>query len=192
MFDRLKIAVIGNACGGKTRLSRRLAEIYGLPLIHVDRLQYTDNLQLKPFKETIQLLQLEQKKASWVIDGFGPLDILEERLKLADIVVMIDLPVWRHYFWAVKRVIKNIFSGQRSELPPDCNERNIRHIAKLFKTIHQIHTKMRPEMLRILNRDVLKPKTILIRDLDQWSSIYKDGPAWDGVNNGNTNTISNN
>lgn len=192
MSDRLKIAVIGNACGGKTRLSRRLAEIYGLPLIHVDRLQYAENLQLKPFKETIHLLLLEQQKASWIIDGFGPLDILEERLKRADLIVMVDLPVWRHYFWAFKRVLKNIFTGQRSELPPNSSERNIQHIVKLFKTIRQIHTKMRPEMLRILNRDVLKQKTILIRDLDQWSSIYKDGPVWDGDSNGNTNTISNN
>lgn len=192
MSDRLKIAVIGNACGGKTVLSRRLAEIYRLPLIHVDRLQYAEHLQLKPFKETIQLLQQEQQKASWVIDGFGPLDILEERLKLADAVVMIDLPVWRHYFWAAKRVVKNIFLGQRSELPPHSSERNLRHIAKLFKTIRQIHTKMRPEMLRILNRDVLKKKTILIRDLDQWSSIYKSGLVWDGDSHGNADTISNN
>lgn len=189
--DIKKIAVIGNACGGKTVLSRRLAELYGLPLIHVDGLQYAENLRLKPFKETIPLLQHEQNKAAWVIDGFGPLDILEDRLRQADAVVMIDLPVWRHYLWAVKRVIRNIFSGQRSELPPRSSERNIQHIAKLFKTIRQVHAKMRPEMLRILNRDVLKQKTILIHDLDQWSSIYKDGVVWDGDRDGNTKTISN-
>lgn len=181
-----KIAVIGNACGGKTVLSRRLAELHNLPLVHVDSFQYLQNLQLRPFSETIPLLKQEQNKSAWIIDGFGPLDILEERLKLADAVVMMDWPVARHYFWAVKRVFKNIFFRQRSELPPDSSELNLRHIAKLFKTIHQIHTKMRPEMLRILNRDVLKRKTILIRDLDQWSLIYKKGLVWDGDSYANT------
>lgn len=185
-----KIAIIGNACGGKTILSRRLSEYYNLPIVHVDQLQYVEGLKLRPFKETIQLLQQEQNKMSWVIDGFGPLDILEERLKLADAVVMIDLPLWRHYFWAIKRTLKNIFFAQRIELPPNSSERNFQHIAKLFKTIRQIHTKMRPEMLRILNRDVLKRKTILIRNLDQLSLIYKDGLLWDGAKHGNT--ISNN
>ena len=186
MFNGLKIAVIGNACGGKTILSRRLSEMYQLPLVHVDRLQYTENLQLRAFRETIQILTQEQNQTAWVIDGYGPLDILEERLKLSDAIVMIDLPIWRHYFWAIKRVLKNIFLVQRSELPPNSSERNIQHIVKLFKTIRQVHTKMRPEMLRILNRDVLKRKTILIRDLDHWSLIYKGGLVWDRDIDGNT------
>lgn len=159
-----KISIIGNSCGGKTRLSQSLAKKFQLPLIHVDQIQFMSGLKFRPFTESIQLLKLEQVKQKWIIDGFGPLDILEERLKLADQIIMIDLPIATHYFWAFKRVLKNIFMNQRSELPPNSSERNWNHIVKLFKTIHQVHTKMRPEMLRILSRDAYKQKTLLIQN----------------------------
>lgn len=159
-----KITIIGNSCGGKTRLSQSLAKKFQLPLIHVDQIQFMSGLKFRPFTESIQLLKLEQVKPKWIIDGFGPLDILEERLKLADQIIMIDLPIATHYFWAFKRILKNIFMNQRSELPPNSSERNWNHIIKLFKTIHQVHTKMRPEMLRILSRDAYKQKTLLIQN----------------------------
>lgn len=160
-----KISIIGNSCGGKTRLSQSLAKKFQLPLIHVDQIQFMSGLKFRPFTESIQLLKLEQAKPKWIIDGFGPLDILEERLKLADQIIMIDLPIATHYFWAFKRVLKNIFMNQRSELPPNSSEKNWNHIVKLFKTIHQVHTKMRPEMLRILSRDAYKQKTQLIQNI---------------------------
>ncbi|MES2803218.1 MAG: hypothetical protein V4654_12045 [Bdellovibrionota bacterium] len=165
-----KIALIGNSCGGKTRLGQSLAKKYQLPLIHVDQIQFMPGLKFRPFAESIQILKLEQAKPQWIIDGFGPLDILEERLKLADQIIMIDLPIATHYFWACKRVLKNLILIQRSELPVNSSERNWIHIVKLFKTIHQVHTKMRPEMLRILSRDAFKNKTLLIqntKDLNQ-------------------------
>lgn len=159
-----KIAIIGNTCGGKTQLSHSLAKKYQLPLIHVDEIQFMPGLKFRPFAESIQILKIEQEKPNWIIDGFGPLDILEERLKLADQIIMVDLPIATHYFWACKRVLKNLFFAQRPELPPNSSERNWSHIVKLFKTIHQIHTKMRPEMLRILSREVYIQKTVLIQN----------------------------
>lgn len=158
-----KIAIIGNSCGGKTHLSKKLAHIYNLPLVHVDQIQFLSGLKFRPFKESIEILKAEQAKPNWIIDGFGPLDILEDRLKLADQIIMIDLPLSTHYFWAFKRVIKLLFTGQRPELPKDSTERDLKHILKLFKTIHQIHTKMRPEMLRILSRENFKHKTVIIK-----------------------------
>lgn len=168
-----KIAIIGNSCGGKTRLSQTLAKKSQLPLIHVDQIQFMPGLKFRPFTESVQLLKLEQAKPRWIIDGFGPLDILEERLKLADQIIMIDLPIATHYFWAFKRVLKNLFLRQRSELPPNSSERNWNHIIKLFKTIHQVHTKMRPEMMRILARDAYKHKTLLIQNTKYLNQLMR-------------------
>jgi adenylate kinase family enzyme len=171
-----KIAVIGNSCGGKTVLSRHLQKKTQIPLIHVDQVQFLPGLKFRPYSESIEILKLEQQKSYWIIDGYGPLDILEQRLALADLIIMIDLPIRIHYLWALKRVIKNIFFAQRSELPRNSSERNFKHILKLFKTIYQIHTKMRPEMLRILSRDQFKNKVLFIRttkDLDFYRSLEK-------------------
>lgn len=130
-------------------------------------------LKFRPYQESILILQKEQDQPRWIIDGFGPLDILQQRLNLADWIIMIDLPLWQHYYWAIKRVFKNIFTGQREELPANSSERNIKHVIKLFKTIYQIHTKMRPEMLRILSREPLKTKTLLLQNTDELNKLIK-------------------
>lgn len=168
-----RIAIIGNSCAGKTKLAHHLAKRYSLPLTHVDQIQFMEGLKFRPYPESIRLLQAEQNKSQWVIDGFGPLDILENRLQKADWVIMIDLPLTTHYFWAVKRVLKNLFFGQRKELPRNSSERDLQHILKLFKTIHQVHTKMRPETLRILSRESLKSKTTIIRSVNDLNQIFK-------------------
>lgn len=166
-----KIAIIGNSCGGKTRLARRLAQRHLLPLVHVDQIQFMTGLRFRPFMESIKILRNEHFKSEWIIDGFGPLDILEERLQLADQVIMINLPLSTHYFWAAKRVIKNILFKQRSELPNNSSERSWNHIVKLFKTIYQVHTKMRPEMLRILAREQYKNKTVILKSVRELNSF---------------------
>ena len=170
-YDR--IAIIGNSCGGKTRLARNLAAHYRLPLIHVDQVQFMTGLKFRPYQESIQILQKEQEQQRWIIDGFGPLDILQKRLELAELIIMIDLPLWQHFFWATKRVLKSIFTGQRKELPANSSERNLKHVIKLYKTIYQIHTKMRPEMLRILSREHLQSKTLLIQDTNELNKLFK-------------------
>lgn len=171
-----KIAVIGNSCAGKTRLCKKLAELTGFPLVHVDAIQYLPGLEFRNYKESLQLLQLEQNKNCWIIDGYGPLDHLQDRLQKADLIIIIDLPLLVHYLLAVKRVFFILFNQQRTELPQNSSERNLVHLKKLFKTIYQVHTKMRPEMLRILQKKELVTKTKILKslhDVSSFISLYK-------------------
>lgn len=169
-----KIAVIGNACGGKTLLSLSLAKMYQLPLTHVDSIQFMPGMTIRPYRDSIQILAEIQNLEAWIIDGYGPLDILEKRLQLADHVVFIDLPIWRHFWWCTKRQIKNLFS-KRVELPEGCSEASYSHTVKLYKTIWGVHQKMRPEMIRILNRENLKSKVRFIQNLEDWNIVFREG-----------------
>ncbi len=169
-----KIAVIGNAGAGKTVLARQLANRYQLPLTHVDSIQFVAGMKIRPHKESIALLTEIQNQQAWIIDGYGPLDILEKRFALADRIVMIDFPLWRHYWWATKRQIKNLWSP-RQELPEGCSEVSWEQTRKLYKTIGTVHRLMRPELLRILNREQHNGKVILIRNLSQLNRISKFG-----------------
>lgn len=170
-----KIAVIGNIAGVKTQLSKRLAELHKLPLTHIDTLQFLPGMIIRPHNETKEILNgITDNQEKWLIEGFGPLDILEKRLRLADRIVFIDLPLWRHYWWCTKRQVKNLWSP-RKELPEGCNELTLNHTKKLFKTLWQIHTKMRPELTRILNREYLKDKVLFVRTMKEWNKIHKTG-----------------
>lgn len=161
-----KIAVIGNACSGKTVVSRLLSKQLHLPVFHIDQIQYDQNLQIRPHQETIAEITRLQNLNEWIIDGYGPLDILLARLQAADCVVMLDPPIWRNYFFATKRITHLFRHKKRPELPEESSERSFSHIRRLLRNIHQVHTKMRPEMLRILAQPDFRRKTILIRNLN--------------------------
>ncbi|MFN7729722.1 MAG: isopentenyl transferase family protein [Bdellovibrio sp.] len=169
-----KIAIIGNTGGGKTTLARRLAKLHGLPVTHVDSVQFLPGMKIRPHAQSIEILDEVQTQDEWIIDGYGPLDILEERLGLADQIVMLDFPLWHHAWWCTKRQLKNYWSP-RAELPAGCSETSWAQTRKLFKTLKTVHEKMRPEMLRILQRPELAPKVIYIRNKKQWNQIFDEG-----------------
>lgn len=173
--DICRIAVLGNACGGKTTLSRRLSQLYRIPVTHVDSIQFLPGMKIRPHTESIQILSAIQQQDQWLIDGYGPLDILQERLRLASSIVLIDLPLWRHYWWCTKRQIKNLWS-RRDELPEGCSETTWYQIKKIYKSLWQVHFKMRPELLRILEREEFSHKVTYIRNISDWQRVAALGP----------------
>lgn len=170
----MKIVVVGNIAGGKTVLSRRLSEIHGVPVTHVDSLQFLPGMKIRPLVETRKMLLEAMAASSWLIDGYGPLDLIEERFQKADVVIFVDLPIWRHYWWCTKRQLGSLFR-QRRELPEGCREANWSHTKKLYRTLWLMHTKMRPELLKIFARENLRHKMIYIRHLRQWRQLAKQG-----------------
>lgn len=172
--DAQKIAIIGNAGGGKTTLSRRLAQLHNLPLTHVDSIQFVAGLKIRPFAESIALLTEIQNQQTWIIDGYGPLDIIQKRFHLADKIVFIDFPLWRHYWWCTKRQIKSLWQ-QRAELPSGSREASWAHTVKLYKTLWRVHKQMRPELMRILARDSFRGKVISINTPKQWRQLFREG-----------------
>lgn len=177
VFNRIaKVTVVGNAGGGKTRLSRRLSQMHQLPVTHVDGIQFLPGMKIRPQSETREILGEITAQEKWIIDGYGPLDLIEKRFLLTDRIVFVDFSLWRHIWWCVKRQIQSLWT-RRAELPESCNEATWSHTFKLFKTLWQIHTKMRPELLRIFGREPFKNKIIHIRSLAQWNELYRDGFA---------------
>jgi adenylate kinase family enzyme len=171
----MKISVIGNAGGGKTTLSRQLAMLHQIPATHVDAIQFVAGMKIRPHAESIEALRKIQNQESWIIDGYGPLDILQERLQASDKIIFIDFPIWRHYWWCTKRQIANLRRRQREELPEGCDEASLEQTLKLYKTLWQVHTKMRPELRRILSREHFKSKTRHVSNIRDWNEIFKKG-----------------
>ena len=165
-FKAKKILILGNSCGGKTYLSRLLAQKTGLPRYHVDSIQFNEQLQIKDHKETNSTLNEITQKDEWILDGFGPLDQLFPRMDRAELIIFIDLPLWQHYAWAILRIFKNLFVKKRRELPAGSDERSVLHNYKLLENIWKVHQKMRPEMLRILQKQSYKEKVLIQKSLD--------------------------
>ena len=172
--DLKKIVIVGNAAGGKTVLGRRLADLHGIPLFCIDSLQFKPGLVLRPFAETLQMVETIRLQDSWILDGFGPLDNLEKRFASADRIVWLDWPLWQNWIWFCKRQLLQIHHP-RPELPAPANELTWTHTQKTFDYMWKVHTQMRPELARILNRAENKNKLSHIQNQRGWRSIYKHG-----------------
>ncbi len=104
-----KVAIFGNAGGGKSTLSRRLAEITNLPLYTLDKIKFRAGGEEVPQAEFEQTHQAIIESQAWIMDGFGSLATLWPRLDAADTLIHVDLPLSRHFWWVTKRFISSYF-----------------------------------------------------------------------------------
>ena len=108
-----KVAIFGNAGGGKSTLARRLAELTGLPLYVVDLMQFRAGGAKVPHDEFLQAHADLLRHDKWIIDGFGNVAIAWERFSVADTLIYVDLPLLTHYSWVTKRFIKGLFANPK-------------------------------------------------------------------------------
>lgn len=106
-----KVAVFGNAGGGKSTLARQLSEITGVPLYALDKIKYQSGGIEVSHEEYLSIHSdlLEQEK--WIIDGFGCVESAWERFSKADTLIYIDLPILVHYWWVTKRLFQGLYKN---------------------------------------------------------------------------------
>ena len=108
--DMKRVAIFGNAGGGKSTLARKLAAITGLPLVALDKLQFRDGGAPVPHEEYLRAHATALAGEAWIIDGFGCMKTVWERLDAADTLVHVDLPLAVHGLWVTKRMVKGFFA----------------------------------------------------------------------------------
>jgi hypothetical protein len=105
-----RVAVFGNAGGGKSALARQLAELTGLPLYVIDLLQFRQGGAAVPHDEFVALHRSLMAQETWIIDGYGDTNTAWERFGRADTLIYVDLPLPAHYWRVTKRLIKGLFA----------------------------------------------------------------------------------
>ena len=103
-----RVAVFGNAGGGKSTLARQLAELSGLPLFPLDLIQYRKGGGKVPDEEYRKAHDELLQREAWIIDGFGSVQSAWQRFAAADTLVYVDLPLRVHFLWITKRLLKGM------------------------------------------------------------------------------------
>ncbi len=104
-----RVAIFGNAGGGKSTLARELAAITGLPLYAIDKIKFRPGGAEVPHEEYLQLHTALVGRDEWIIDGFESIKLAWERFEAADTLVHVDLPLAVHALWVTKRLVKGLF-----------------------------------------------------------------------------------
>src|SRR5689334_16192606 len=97
-----RVAIFGNAGGGKSTLARELAAITGLPLHVIDKMQFRPGGAKVPHEEYVQAHTVLVNSDEWIIDGFGGIKLAWERFEAADTLIHVDLPLPVHAWWVTK------------------------------------------------------------------------------------------
>jgi adenylate kinase family enzyme len=99
-----RIVVIGNAASGKSTLAKHLARRRELPHFDVDHLMWDDlGLRLTSERDYARNHAQIVTKDCWVIDGLGRRDSIAKRLVRATEIILIDMPLWMHFWLATER-----------------------------------------------------------------------------------------
>ena len=170
-----RIAIIGNAGGGKSTVSRQLRDLLGLPLYPIDRLQWRPGWQAIPkaeFAEAHAKLIVEPR---WIIDGWGDFDAIEERFHQADTIILVDYPLWRHYWWAIKRQFMCCFRP-RIDGPPGCPM--LPMTWSLLKMIGAIDRHAMPRLRSLVGAQRGQKKIFHIRTLADLHAFYAEAKIY--------------
>ena len=134
--------VIGCPGSGKSTFSRKLHQITGLPLVHLDLLFWNaDGTTADPSVFRQRLTDVLRQEA-WILDGnYG--STMEERLRAGDTVFFLDYPVE-----LCLAGIRERRGKERADLPWVEREED----AEFLAFVRAFPTQSRPKILELLDR----------------------------------------
>ena len=110
----MRIAIIGNAGGGKSTLAGRLAAELSLPLHEIDALLWRPGWAMVASAEFEAVHRRLLAADEWIVEGLGPRESLEVRIERSTHVILCDFPLWQHYWLLAERQT----AWSRGELAP--------------------------------------------------------------------------
>ncbi len=116
-----RVLVIGSGGAGKSTFSRRLSELTGIEVIHLDKLHWRVGWIEPPKDEWRNTVEDNLKKESWIMDGnFG--GTIDLRLAACDTAILLDLPRTICLYRVLKRRLK--YRGtNRPDMSEGCHEK---------------------------------------------------------------------
>ena len=166
-----RTVIIGNSGGGKSTLARRLGATSNCAHVEIDALLWQPGWQLTP----VEIYNAEHARLiageAWIIDGLGRLDSIPARLARATDVVVVDMPLWMHFWLAAERQIR--WSAGAIEHPP-AGLAAMPPTEALFRTIWEVDQNWMPEIRRLVALEEQRGKRIVrlssVADLDGFES----------------------
>ena len=139
-----RIMVIGCPGSGKSTFSRELHSITGIPLFHLDMMNWNADRTTVDKAVFRERLSDTIKKSEWIIDGnYG--STLELRLKECDTVIFLDYPLE-----VCLEGIKERRGKERTDMP--WVEAEDEEDAEFIEFIKNYNSQSRPQVMELLKK----------------------------------------
>src|ERR1700744_917483 len=153
-----RAVVIGNSGGGKSTLTRRLSSAWACPGVEIDNLLWQPGWQLTPAEvynaEHARLIAGDD----WIIDGLGRRDSIPARFDRATDIIVIDMPLWIHFWLAAERQIE---WSRGSIAHPPAGLAGMPSTEALFPTIWEVDRDWMPEIRQLATTEERRGKRVV-------------------------------
>jgi adenylate kinase family enzyme len=168
-----RVLVIGSGGAGKSTFAARLAQITGIPAVHLDSHYWNSGWIQTPAEEWPHRVAELLLQKRWIIDG-NYRGTLDQRLAACDTVVFLDLPRLLCFWRVIKRRLR--YHGRsRPDMPDGCPEQICWEFARW---IWDYPVKEKPKMMEKL-ASVGRDKRVLVlrsaREVEEFFSRISAG-----------------
>jgi adenylate kinase family enzyme len=143
-----KISVVGNSGSGKSTLSRLLGKKLGLEVFTVDKVYWQPGWNLRSHEEYKAIHEAWLNSDSWIIDGVGYWEEMQQRLIQSDVVIFLDVPEDICIERAEKRIEAEKYSSNQ-DVAVGCIYGEIRN--RQIEVINNFHESLRPKLVSFLS-----------------------------------------
>jgi hypothetical protein len=138
----------------------------------VDRLLWQRGRQLTPKadyeREHAKILAQDR----WVIDGLGRQDSIAERLARSTAIILIDMPLWMHFWLAAERQIAWV---QRRLDNPPAGAAEMPPTRELFRTMSEVDRTWLPDIRSMSAEAELEGKAVTrLGSVDEIDAFVKN------------------
>lgn len=160
----MKICVVGFSGSGKSTLSKRLGEIYSVPVLYCDTVHWLPNWVERDHEDENRIMEdFLDNNDGWVIDGNYSALSFDRRMEEADQIIYMNFNRFSCLSRAHKRYIDN--KGKvRDSITEGCEEKFDREFIKWI--MFDSRTKEQTEKYRLIKAKY-PDKLIVIKDQDR-------------------------
>ena len=119
----MKISIMGYSGSGKSTLAQFLGKQYGIPVLHLDTVNFSSGWQERDRAQAVKLVQdFMNQNNSWVIDGNYSAFLQQERLCQSEQIIFMAFNRF-NCLWRAFQRYRQYQGRTRESMAPGCNEK---------------------------------------------------------------------
>ncbi|MFC4671587.1 AAA family ATPase [Seohaeicola nanhaiensis] len=143
-----RVMIVGGSGSGKSTLARALGARTGLPVYHMDHVQWKAGWVSRSVEERELLARDIESRARWIFEG-GFSATYRNRIARCDTLIWLDFPVGLR-LWRVTRRLVRYWGRERPDMTPGCREGFHRETLPFYKWIWDTRKTSREGVLRLI------------------------------------------